>query len=106
MKKFTNKSIWDMTKEEVKYDSLSCELNLEYIKNIIKNNKAVKFENHKDIIVFHPCVKDKDPYQITYIWKKDNKPSGDIICNSIEQAAKEIYHFLNSIKEYIPQEVI
>lgn len=106
MKDFSNKNIFDMTDKELEIDSLADNLTLKFIRNQIENARAVQFENYRDIIIFHPCVKDKEPYQVTYIWKKDNKPSGDILCSSLDHVAREIFSFLHNVKEYIPKKII
>jgi ribosomal protein L22 len=94
MKKFTDKNIFDMTTKERQIDNYSHELNIKYLLNIIQDQKAVKFKNEKDYILFHPCTNKDSKYQITYIWKKDNKPSGDIRLDTLKQVAKELYSFL------------
>ena len=105
-KNFSHKSIFEMTPEEMSWTGYAEDLNINFIQKQLKKVRAAQYENYKDIIIFHPCTKDQDPYQVTYIWKKDNKPSGDIICKTLYQAAKEIDRLLNKQKEYYPQKVI
>jgi len=95
-----------MTEREMQFTGYTEELNIKFIENILKRSKAVQFKNHKDIIIFHPCVKEPQPYQITYIWKKDNKPSGDIVLFNLYRCAKEINMMLNHQKEYYPKKII
>jgi hypothetical protein len=101
MDNFTNKDFLAMTEEEMKLAGYAAELSLKYVEEQIKCARGAKFENDKDIIYFHPCAKDSDPYQVTYFWKKDGKPSGDIICSNIEHAAEEIYNMIGQQTKYL-----
>jgi hypothetical protein len=101
MNKFSDKNFMEMTEQEMYFAGYAAELSLKYIEEQIKRVRGAKFENDKDVIYFHPCVKDSDPYQVTYFWKKDGKPSGDIICGNIEEAAEEIYNMIGQRAKYL-----
>ena len=102
---FLDFDYFEMTDEEREYIDLVNRLNIKFIEKTLIKNKAVQYESDKDDIIFHPGFSDN--YQITYIWKKDNKPSGHISCNTLKRAAREIYTFLpNKINYLLPTKII
>ena len=111
MQKFdTTKSIFEMTDKQRNVDGWAAELDLEYITELIKNNKGLRFKREipddQSYVLVSPNFNDDErPYRVTYI--DQYGPSGHSEHQNAELAARDVITELPyKQKNLIPKEVI
>lgn len=114
-KNFGRKSIFEMSEEEMKFDSLACDLNVEYIEKLVINYRALKFKrphsfgeskNEDWFLIISTSFECDYKYRITYFDHRGVSGHYDCI-NENEVARTLMMNDLPDLQEYlIPLEVI
>lgn len=105
-KYFSKKPVMEMNEEEWEFDGYSYDLSYKYLQQVISDSRAAQFENKHYILIFSPCAKSSDKYQLTWISKKDGLPSSDITSDSLKEIALRLSEELTNSYQYQNYKVV